>query len=55
MLGFNGQSFFLNNVWQDSLTLNLYTAASLGYGTVFGKEWCFGAWPEKLGTIQDYY
>ena len=61
MLGFNGRSFFLNDVWQDSLTLNLYTdaAASLGYGAVFGNEWCFGAWPENWKqlniTILEFY
>jgi hypothetical protein len=61
MLGFNGQSFFLNDVWQDSLTLNLYTdvAARLGYGMVIGNECCFGAWPENWKqfniTILEFY
>ena len=41
---FNGRSFFLSDI--DSFSLNLYTdaAGSLGYGAVFGNEWCFGAW-----------
>ena len=61
MLGFNGRSFFLNDVWQDSLTLNLYTdaAARLGYSTVIGNECCFGAWPENWKqfniTILEFY
>ena len=44
---FNGRSFFLSDVWNDSFSLNLYTdaAGSLGYGAVFGDEWFFGAWP----------
>ena len=61
MLGFNGRSFFLNDVWQDSLTLNLYTdaAASLDYGAIFGNESCFGAccenWKHFNITILQFY
>jgi hypothetical protein len=61
MLGFNDRSFFLNDVWQDSLTLNLYTdaAASLDYGAIFGNEWCFGAccenWKHFNITILQFY
>ena len=40
--------FFLNDAWNDSLSLNLYTDASgsLDYGGIFGSEWFFGAWPD---------
>ena len=61
LCGFNGRSFFLSDVWHDSLTLNLYTdaAASLGYGAVFGNEWCFGAWPKNWTkfniTLLEFY
>ena len=46
---FNGRSFFLNDAWHDSLSLNLYTdaAGSLGYEGIFGSEWFFGAWPDE--------
>ena len=58
---FNGRSFFLNDIWLDSFSLNLYTdaAASLSYGAVFGDEWCFGAWPDNWKqlniTILEFY
>ena len=58
---FNGRSFFLSDIWLDSFSLNLYTdaAASLGYGAVFGNEWCFGAWPDNWKqlniTILEFY
>ena len=40
---FNGRSFFLNDAWNDSLSLNLYTdaAGSLGYGGIFSSKWFF--------------
>ena len=45
---FNGRSFFLGDFWSNSVNLNLYTdsAASLGFGAIFGQFWCFGEWPE---------
>ena len=58
---FNGRSFFLNDAWHDSLSLNLYTdaAGSLGYGGIFGSEWFFGAWPDEWKqlniTISEFY
>ena len=61
LCGFNDRSFFLSDVWHDSLALNLYTdaAASLGYGAVFGNEWCFGAWPKNCTkfniTLLEFY
>ena len=58
---FNGRSFFLNDAWHDSLSLNLYTdaAGSLGYGGIFGSEWFFGVWPDDWKqlniTILEFY
>ncbi len=45
---FNGRWFFLGDFWSNSVNLNLYTdsAASLGFGAIFGQFWCFGEWPE---------
>ena len=47
MTSFNGQSFFLEDVWDGSDKLELYTnaAGSLGFGAVFGSNWCYGKWP----------
>ena len=44
---FNGCSFFINDTWQNSSKLGLYTDASgaLGFGAVFGNRWCYGKWP----------
>ena len=46
---FNGRSFFLSDVWSNSHQLQLYTAASgaIGFDAVFGKNWCYGKWPES--------
>ena len=44
---FNGRSFFIDDVWQNSSKLSLYTDASgaLGFGAIFGSRWCYGKWP----------
>ena len=44
---FNGRSFFIDDVWQNSSKLSLYTDASgaLGFGAIFGSGWCYGKWP----------
>lgn len=46
---FNGRSFLLDDIWYDSVKLNLYTDASgkLGFGAIFGDKWCFGSWPDS--------
>jgi len=46
---FNGRSFFLEDVWDSSDKLELYTdaAGSLGFGAVFGRKWCYGKWPNS--------
>lgn len=47
--GFNGRSFFLSDDWYDSHKLQLYTDASgtLGSGAIFGRNWCYGEWPDS--------
>ena len=46
---FNGKSLFLDDHWRNNRKLNLYTDASgaIGFGALFGREWCYGKWPEK--------
>lgn len=44
---FNGKSIFINNRWEESSPLSLYTDSSgvLGFGAIFGSCWCHGTWP----------
>ena len=44
---FNGRSFFLNDIWETSQSLQIFTdaAGSIGFGTVFGAHWFHGLWP----------
>ena len=43
---FNGKSFFLSDIWENSEQLHLYTDASdLGFGGVFAKRWFSNQWP----------
>ena len=51
---FNGKSIFIDEVWQNSDKLNMYTdaAGSLGYGAVLGKNWFYGGWEEI--HLQEY-
>ena len=46
---YNGKSFFLNEKWDNSLSLQLFTdaAGAHGFGAVFGSHWCYGEWPKK--------
>jgi hypothetical protein len=46
---FNGVSFFLDETWRNSNKLTLFTDAlgSIGFGTIFGTEWCYGCWPSE--------
>ena len=48
-LSFLSTSFFLNEVWCNSNKLNLFTDASgsIGFGAIFGSEWCYGKWPDN--------
>ena len=49
LTGFNGRSFFLQDFWDSSDKLELFTDAtgSSGFGAVFGKEWCYGKCPDN--------
>ena len=49
LTSFNGRSFFLEDVWDSSDKLELYTdaAGSLGFGAVFGRKWRYGQWPDN--------
>lgn len=47
---FNGRSMFLDDVWQSSDVLNLYTDSSttVGFGAVFGSHWAYGSWDSQF-------
>ena len=49
---YNGKSFFLENTWETSHTLELHTdeVGSIGFGAVFGKHWFGGEWPVTWKT-----
>ena len=44
---FNGKTFFMEDKWETSPSLELFTdaAGSKGYGAIFGKHWFCRAWP----------
>lgn len=44
---YNGKSFFIDETWCNSTKLNLFTDASgsIGFGAIFGSDWCYGRWP----------
>jgi hypothetical protein len=39
----------LDDTWSNNHKLNLYTDAfgAIGFGALFGHEWCYGKWPEN--------
>ena len=43
---YNDKSFFLNEKWENSVSLHLFTdaAGAHGFGAVFGYHWCYGEW-----------
>lgn len=47
---FNGKSFFLEDTWETSHTLELYidAAGTAGFRAVFGKLWFGSEWPVTL-------
>ena len=49
LLNFNGRYFFLDDLWVNSSTLNLFTDASgaHGFGAIFGSHWCYRKWPSN--------
>ena len=55
---YNGKSFFLNEKWENSVSLQLFTdaAGAHGFGTVFGSHWFYGEWPKAwLGQILQFW
>ena len=50
---FNGRSFFLEDAWLDNQTLQLFTDSSgvLGFGAIFGSNWCYGEWPKEWQSL----
>lgn len=50
---FNGKTFFLDDRWDTSSSLDLFTdaAGSKGYGAIFGKHWFCGAWPASWTSL----
>ena len=50
---FNGRSFFLDERWENSSSLELFTdaAGSKGYGAIFGTHWLCGAWPQPWQSL----
>jgi hypothetical protein len=46
---YNCKSFFLADNWSNSHKLSLYTdaAGSVGFGAIFGNNWCYGRWPDS--------
>ena len=50
---FNHRIFFLDEAWQVSPALKLYTDAvgSNGYGTLFGKCWFYREWPASWKSL----
>ena len=53
--------FFLNEKWENSVSLQLFTdaAGAHGFGAVFGSHCCYGEWPKEwLGqniAILEFY
>lgn len=47
---FNGKSMFLDQIWDSSKKLNLYTdaAGSLGFGAVYETNWFYGKFPQEF-------
>ena len=43
---YNGKSFFLNEKWENTVSLHLFidAAGAHGFGAVFGYHWCYGEW-----------
>ena len=50
---FNGKTFFLDDNWETSSTLELFTdaAGSKGYGAIFGKHWFCCPWPASWTSV----
>ena len=46
---YNGRSFFIEERWANPQQLNLFTnaAGGVGFGAIFGSEYCHGLWPDS--------
>lgn len=61
LTGFNGRSFFHEDVWDSTDKMELYTdaAGSIGFGAVFGSQCCYGEWPDnwlhRNNAILEFY
>lgn len=46
LIGFNGWFFFFEDFWDSLNQLELYidVVGLLGFGLVFGGQWCYGKW-----------
>ena len=53
MREFNGRSFFLDDKWNTSTLLELYTDAAgpKGYGAIFGPHWFFGYFTDRWQSL----
>ena len=49
LANYNGRSFFIEERWANSQQLNLFTdaAGGVGFGAIFGSEYCHGLWPDS--------
>ena len=49
LANYNGRSFFFEERWANSQQLNLFTdaAGGIGFGAIFGTEYCHGLWPDE--------
>ena len=54
---YNGKSFFLDERWEKSVSLQFFTdaAGAHGFGALFGTHWCYGEWPEEWHGLTDRY
>ena len=50
---FNGKTFFLEDKWEASPSLELFTDAAgcKGYGAIFGRHWFCGPWPASWTSL----
>jgi hypothetical protein len=48
LANYNGRSFFIDERWSNSQQLSLFTdaAGGVGFGAIFGSEYCYGLWPD---------
>jgi hypothetical protein len=48
LANYNGRSFFIDERWANSQQLSLFTdaAGGVGFGAIFGSEYCYGLWPD---------